>query len=63
LLSDLFYGLVDNVFIDGIVNRTARLTLIIGGQVRKIQSGYIGFYLMAMVLSMIAVFLYAFIIK
>ncbi len=62
-LSDFFYSLIDNVFIDGIVTRTARITVVAGNQVRKLQSGYIGFYLMAMVLSMIAIFLYAFIIK
>lgn len=61
--SDIFYSLIDNIFIDGLVTRTARFTLAVGGQVRKLQSGYIGFYLMTMVLSMVAILVYAFMIK
>lgn len=63
MLSELGYNLVDRVVIDGIVNRTGKLSLAVGAQVRKLQSGYIGFYLLAMVLSMAAIFTYVFLIK
>lgn len=62
-LSDIFYEVFDQTFIDGIVNRTGKFTTMLGGQVRRIQGGYIGFYLLAMVLSIIAILAYAFIIK
>ena len=62
-LSELFYEVVDKTVVDGIVNRSGRLSVGVGSQLRKLQSGYIGFYLLAMVLSMVAIFLFAFIIK
>jgi NADH-quinone oxidoreductase subunit L len=62
-LSELFYDVVDRTFVDGIVNWSGKASLIIGAQVRKLQSGYIGFYLLAMVLSIVVMFLYAFIIR
>lgn len=63
VLSEFGHNMIDRVVIDGIVNRTGKLSLLVGAQVRKIQSGYIGFYLLAMVLSMAAIFAYAFLIK
>lgn len=62
-LSEIGYSIVDRAFVDGIVNWSGKAALLVGGQVRKIQSGYIGFYLLLMVLGMAAMFLYAFIIK
>lgn len=62
-LSEIGYSIVDRMFVDGVVNWSGKAALLIGGQVRKIQSGYIGFYLLLMVLGMAAMFLYAFIIK
>jgi NADH-quinone oxidoreductase subunit L len=62
-LSIFFYDVIDRVVVDGIVNYTGRVSLLIGGQVRKLQSGYIGYYLLLMVLSIVAVFAYAFLIK
>ncbi len=63
MLSELFYEVVDRTFVDGMVNRSGKFSLVLGNQIRRLQSGYIGFYLLAMVLSMAAIFLYAFIIK
>ena len=62
-LSELFYSLIDKTVIDGTVNYSGKLSVSLGNQLRKLQSGYIGFYLLAMVLSMVVIFLFAFIIK
>jgi len=62
-LSDLFYSVIDKTAVDGVVNLTGKLSLMVGQQVRKIQSGYIGFYLLLMVLGMVAVFVFSFMIK
>jgi NADH-quinone oxidoreductase subunit L len=63
MLSEMLYTVIDRLLIDGLVNRSGKISLGIGSQVRKLQSGYIGFYLLAMVLSMVLIFVYAFIIK
>jgi NADH-quinone oxidoreductase subunit L len=62
-LSEIAYEIIDKIFIDGAVVWVGKLSVITGNQVRKLQSGYIGFYLIAMVLSVIVMFVYAFIIK
>jgi NADH-quinone oxidoreductase subunit L len=62
-LSEIFHDVIDRTFVDGIVNWSGKASLIIGTQVRKLQSGYIGFYLLAMVLSVVVMFFYAFIIR
>ena len=62
-LSELFYEVVDRLIVDGIVNRSGKVSVGVGNQLRKLQSGYIGFYLLAMVLSVVVIFLFAFIIK
>jgi len=62
-LSELFYDVIDRTVVDGIVNRSGKLSMGVGSQLRKLQSGYIGFYLLAMVLSVVVIFLFAFIIK
>ncbi|MCW5908905.1 MAG: NADH-quinone oxidoreductase subunit L [Chitinophagales bacterium] len=59
-LSVFFHDVVDRIFVDGIVNYTGKFSLMVGAQVRKLQSGYIGYYLLVMVLSMVAIFAYAF---
>ena len=63
MLSDALYNVIDRGFIDGLVNWSGKLSVMTGNQVRKFQSGYIGFYLLAMVFSIVAIFVYAFIIK
>lgn len=62
-LSEFGHSVVDNKVVDAVVNFSAKASLIIGSQVRKLQSGYIGFYLLVMVLSIVVVFVYAFLIK
>ncbi len=63
MLSELFHDILDRVFVDGIVNWSGRISLLVGSQVRKLQSGYVGFYLLAMVFSIVLMFVYAFIIR
>ena len=63
MLSDLFYKVIDVVIVDGIVNWTGKISFSMGNQMRKLQSGYIGFYLLAMVLSIVMILFYAFITK
>jgi len=60
LFSQLFHDVIDRTVVDGIVNRSGKLSLMVGAQVRKLQSGYIGFYLLAMVVSIITLFAYMF---
>ena len=62
-LSEIFHDVVDRLVVDGAVNWSGRVSLMVGGQIRKLQSGYIGFYLLAMVLSIVAMFFYVFIIR
>jgi len=62
-LSEFFYDVVDRTIVDGVVNRSGKLSIGLGNQLRKLQSGYIGYYLLAMVLSVVVIFLFAFIIK
>ncbi|MCS6935291.1 MAG: NADH-quinone oxidoreductase subunit L [Chitinophagales bacterium] len=62
-LSDIAYRLLDRRVIDGLVNTSGRLSMIAGGQIRKLQTGYIGYYMMFMVLSLVAVFVYALLIR
>lgn len=62
-LSEFFYEVVDKIVVDGAVNRSGKLSYGLGNQLKRLQSGYIGFYLLAMVLSVVVIFLFAFIIK
>ena len=62
-LSEFLYVIVDRTLVDGVVNRSGKASVALGNQLRKLQSGYIGFYLLAMVLSVVVIFLFAFIIK
>jgi NADH-quinone oxidoreductase subunit L len=59
-LSEIFHDVVDRTFVDGTVNWSGKIAVMVGGQVRKIQSGSIGFYLLIMVLSVVSIFAYAF---
>ena len=58
MLSEWGGEVVDKVMVDGIVVWTGRLSLISGKQIRLLQSGNIGFYLLMMVLGIVAIFLY-----
>ncbi len=48
-LSTVLYGLIEKHIIDAAVNATGSLSVWFGRQYRKIQTGYVGFYIFAMV--------------
>jgi len=56
-IAQLFHQLVDNKLIDGIVNSTGTLTNSASGLLRRAQTGHIGFYIFAMVVSIAAILL------
>jgi NADH-quinone oxidoreductase subunit L len=62
-LSDLFYKIIDIKFIDGIVNSVQRVVNAGSQQVRLVQTGYVGFYIFAMVFGIIAILVFNLIIK
>jgi len=53
LLSDLFLVIVDKLIIDLLVHAIAFITTQIGRLLRLFQTGHVGFYMFAMVISMI----------
>jgi NADH-quinone oxidoreductase subunit L len=57
-LSEWGYDVVDKIIVDGIVVWSGRMSMVTGKQLRQLQSGNIGFYLLMMVLGVIAVLLY-----
>jgi len=57
-ISEIFYRIFDVKILDGIVNGFGNVTVWIGGQVRYIQTGNIGFYLTAMVLAVVAILIF-----
>lgn len=57
-LSGIFYRIIDQNFIDGIVRGVSGLTVKLGSLVRLVQTGNIGFYLFAMVLGIILLILF-----
>lgn len=57
VLSDLFLVLIDKLVIDLIVNATALITGAAGKMLRLIQTGNTGFYLFAMILGTILLFI------
>jgi len=61
--SEVFHSVIDRTFIDAAVNFSGKFSLSLGAQIRKIQSGYIGFYLLAMVISIAAIFAFVFLIR
>lgn len=62
-LSELGHDILDRTFIDGIVNLSGKVSLAAGSQLRKLQSGYIGFYLLMMVLGVIIILSAVFLLK
>ncbi|MBL0310831.1 MAG: NADH-quinone oxidoreductase subunit L [Bacteroidetes bacterium] len=63
LMSELVHDWIDRGLIDGFVNLSGKLSMNIGGQVRRIQTGSIGFYLFAMVISIVLIFFWVSISK
>ncbi len=53
--SEIF---IEKQLIDGTVEGSANFTLHLGGLLRQLQTGHIGFYLIAMVLAVVAIFGY-----
>lgn len=58
MLSHALYKFADLQIIDGIVNGIGGLTKSGSEQLRKLQSGHIGFYIMAMVVGVIMIMFY-----
>jgi NADH-quinone oxidoreductase subunit L len=56
MVSNLGYKWIENGFIDGIVNGLGSLATGLSGLLRYLQSGAIGFYLIAMVVSFMVIF-------
>lgn len=54
-ISDIFRELVDQSIINGFVNAVGNGTLFVGKKLRLLQTGNVGFYLVIMVLSIIAI--------
>ncbi len=51
----MFYYLVDVLIIDGIVNLFGRLAILFSRLFRLVQNGSIGFYVFAMVISLVVI--------
>lgn len=60
VLSEIAHDVLDRTFVDGLVNWSGKFSLMAGAQVRKIQNGSIGFYLLFMVVSIVAIFAFVF---
>ena len=58
-ISEVFYKFFDKQIFDGIVNGTGDLTLWKAGILRKLQTGHIGFYIMAMVVGVITILFFS----
>jgi NADH-quinone oxidoreductase subunit L len=58
IASQWGYDVADRIMVDGIVVWSGKLSLITGKQLRQLQSGNIGFYLLMMVLGIIGILLY-----
>ena len=58
MISEWGYEVVDRILVDGIVVWTGRVSLLTGKQLRLLQSGNIGFYLLMMVVGIIGILLY-----
>ena len=52
-VSGVFYKVFDKILLDGTVNGVGKLVNWSGGKLRYLQTGYTGFYLFAMVLSLV----------
>jgi NADH-quinone oxidoreductase subunit L len=58
-LSEAFYKFFDKQIFDGIVNGTGDATNWFALQLRKLQTGHIGFYIMAMVVGVITILFFS----
>ncbi|HET7734090.1 MAG TPA: hypothetical protein VFK73_09660, partial [Paludibacter sp.] len=54
-ISDISRELIDQTIINGFVNVVGNGTLFVGKKLRLLQTGNVGFYLVVMVLSIIAI--------
>jgi NADH-quinone oxidoreductase subunit L len=61
-LSRFFYTVVDVLGIDGLVNGAGRLIVSASRSIRLVQNGNIGYYVFAMVIGIILIFIFNFII-
>ncbi|MCW3127891.1 MAG: NADH:ubiquinone oxidoreductase subunit [Bacteroidetes bacterium] len=57
-VSEWGYEVLDKIVVDGVVVWSGKLSLMTGKQLRQLQSGNIGFYLLMMVLGIIGIFIY-----
>jgi NADH-quinone oxidoreductase subunit L len=58
VISEWGYEVLDKIIVDGVVVFSGKLSLMTGKQLRQLQSGNIGFYLLMMVLGIIGIFIY-----
>jgi NADH-quinone oxidoreductase subunit L len=62
-LSTFFYKVIDKAGIDGIVNGLGKITMNGSKNLRTIQTGYTGFYIFAMVIGIVIIFMLNFILS
>lgn len=62
-ISNFFYKIFDVKLIDGIVNSMSKILTSASGSLRFAQTGYVGFYIFAMVFGILAILLYNLVIK
>jgi NADH-quinone oxidoreductase subunit L len=58
-ISQVFYKFFDKQILDGIVNGTGDVTKWSASQLRNLQTGRIGFYIMAMVVGIITILFFS----
>lgn len=58
-MSTLFHRYLDKKGIDAVVNGFGELPVLVGGQLRKLQNGNVEYYLLAMVVGIITILLFA----
>jgi NADH-quinone oxidoreductase subunit L len=58
LISEWGYDVADRIIVDGIVVWSGKLSMMTGKQLRQLQSGNIGFYLLMMVMGVIGILAY-----
>ncbi|MBY0426231.1 MAG: NADH-quinone oxidoreductase subunit L, partial [Cytophagales bacterium] len=61
MISSFLYNIIEKLGIDNLVNGTGTLVQRISGGLRLVQTGYIGFYVFAMALGIIALLIFNFI--
>ena len=62
-IGNFFYKIIDIKIIDGLVNSVSKGLTASSGVLRLMQSGYVGFYIFAMVFGIIAILLFNLILK